>query len=84
MSRLIQSIILAAMTGLSSLAIADEGGEITQEDYQAAIEKFGVDHDTAKAAAEQAVIYVKSTTTTDKSDDAMVRLPENFLEGAPY
>lgn len=83
MSRLIKSIILAAVVGLSSLAIADDGGELTQEDYQAAIEKFGVDRDTAKAAAERAVIYVKSTTT-DKTDDAMVRLPENFLEGAPY
>lgn len=83
MIQFVKYITLAGMVGLSSLAMADDAGQMTQEDYQAAIEKFGVDRETARAAAEQAVIYMKSTQA-DKPDEAMVRLPEDFLEGSPY
>jgi len=83
MSRVIFSLTLAGLLALSTAVVADETKELTQVDYQAAIEKFGVDEATAKVAAEKAFIATKSDQVAEKND-IMVRLPADFLEGAPY
>lgn len=81
MSRMIYSVLIAALVAVSTLAIAEEK-QVSQADYQAAIEKFGVSSVAARTAAEQAMLSIPSEETLES--DFLVHLPDDFLEGSPY
>jgi hypothetical protein len=64
------------------VALAEEQS-VTETEYQMAIQSFGVDADAAETAAHQA-FKLSAQNQQRREDDTLVRIPPDFLDGAPW
>lgn len=79
------SVLATGMLFTTAVTAEEEVTRFTVEQYQIAIEQFGVSPEEAKAAAERAVeaqnaIEIPST----ENDDILAKLPSDFLESSAY